>query len=77
MLVEELFIILLDISDLYGVRYLTTICMFFSLNKLLDIFGPLHRPLPQNRARGRIPPDPPLIGPVSCYLMNALHVGIQ
>jgi len=53
MLVDELFIILLDISGLYAVRYLTTICMFFSLNKLLDIFGPIPGPLPQNRAQGQ------------------------
>src|SRR6218665_3278733 len=62
MLVEELFIILLDISDLYGVRYLFTICtpIFFSLNKLLDIFGTLPGPLPQNQAPGQHTPLTPL-----------------
>ena len=77
MLVTELFTMLSDISDLYGVRYLTMTCMFFSLNKLLDILGPLPRPLPLNRAPGQHTLWPPSHRPrMSPFIADYLHLYI-
>jgi len=85
MLVEELFIILLYISDLYGVRYFNYDLNVFQFEQLLDIFGPLPGPLPQNRTPGQYTPlIPLLIGPgldrkrkILCMIYNTARNAFQ
>ena len=63
MLVEELFIILLDISDLYGVRDLNyNLCVFQFDQTLRHFRAPARAPATEPGSGAENPRDPPLIG---------------
>ena len=68
MLVEELFIILWDISDLYGVRYFNYDLYVFQFEQTFRHF---QAPATEPSSRAACSLTPPLIGP-ACYVNLSL-----